>query len=45
MVDFFANYPRGRNSYLGFEFFPNQAMAAVDLDETAFAWRDSTGYV
>ncbi|KAH7383958.1 hypothetical protein BKA66DRAFT_463175 [Pyrenochaeta sp. MPI-SDFR-AT-0127] len=45
MVDFFANYPRGRNSYLGYEFFPNQAMAAVPLDQTAFPWRDSTGYI
>jgi hypothetical protein len=45
MVDFFAKYPRGRKSYLALEFFPNQAMVAVPSDETAWPWRESTGYV
>lgn len=45
MAEFFAQYPGGRNSSILFEFFPNQAIAAVPLDDTAFPWRDSTAYV
>jgi hypothetical protein len=45
MQNFFTNYPGGRNSVLQFEFFPNQAMAAVPLESTAFPWRDTTGYM
>jgi hypothetical protein len=45
MDDFFAQFPGGRNSVLQFEFFPNQAMAAVPSDETAFPWRETTGYM
>lgn len=45
MQQYFANYPGGRNSALQFELFPNQAMAAVSSNETAFPWRDSTGYM
>ncbi|KAI0879965.1 FAD-binding domain-containing protein [Annulohypoxylon maeteangense] len=45
MEKYFAKYPGGRDSILQFEFFPNQAMAAVPADETAFRWRDSTGYI
>ncbi|KAI1660864.1 FAD-binding domain-containing protein [Daldinia decipiens] len=45
MDAYFAKYPGGRNSVLQFEFFPNQAMAAIPSDETAFPWRDSTGYI
>ncbi|RYP55560.1 hypothetical protein DL769_010117 [Monosporascus sp. CRB-8-3] len=42
---FYADHPGGRNSVVSIEFFPNQAMAAVPLDETAYPWRDSTAYV
>ncbi|KAI6086403.1 FAD-binding domain-containing protein [Hypoxylon rubiginosum] len=45
MDDYFAKHPGGRSSVLQFEFFPNQAMAAVPADETAFPWRDTTGYI
>jgi hypothetical protein len=45
MAQFFADNPGGRNSNLLFEFFPNQAMAAVPADETAYPWRDSIGYM
>ncbi|KAI1771739.1 hypothetical protein F4818DRAFT_428910 [Hypoxylon cercidicola] len=45
MDDFFAKYPNGRDADVQYEFFPNQAMAAVPADETAYRWRDSTGYV
>ncbi|CAH0003352.1 unnamed protein product [Clonostachys byssicola] len=45
MADFYENHPGGRNSIVGIELFPNQAMAAVPLDETAFPWRDATGYI
>ncbi|RDA93286.1 hypothetical protein CP533_2041 [Ophiocordyceps camponoti-saundersi (nom. inval.)] len=45
MAEFFANHPGGRNSALVFEIFPNQATAAVPQDETAYAWRDATGYI
>ncbi|RYP78223.1 hypothetical protein DL771_000700 [Monosporascus sp. 5C6A] len=45
MEKFYADNPGGRNSVVGLEFFPNHAMAAVPLDETAFPWRDSTAYV
>ncbi|KAK6957468.1 hypothetical protein Daesc_000254 [Daldinia eschscholtzii] len=45
MDKYFADYPGARSSVLQFEFFPNQAMAAVPYDDTAFAWRDTTAYV
>ncbi|RYP45207.1 hypothetical protein DL768_008400 [Monosporascus sp. mg162] len=45
MADFFDKYPEGRSSILQFEFFPNQAMAAVPSGETAWPWRDATGYI
>ncbi|PHH80586.1 hypothetical protein CDD80_845 [Ophiocordyceps camponoti-rufipedis] len=45
MAKFFADYPGGRNSALVFEIFPNQATLAVPEDETAYAWRDATGYL
>ncbi|RCI12730.1 hypothetical protein L249_1067 [Ophiocordyceps polyrhachis-furcata BCC 54312] len=45
MARFFADHPGGRNSALVFEIFPNQATAAVPQDETAYAWRDATGYI
>ncbi|KAK8070917.1 hypothetical protein PG997_011120 [Apiospora hydei] len=45
MADFFARYPEARTSILQFEWFPNQAVAAVPLGETAWPWRDATGYV
>ncbi|KAF4953187.1 hypothetical protein FGADI_6162 [Fusarium gaditjirri] len=34
-----------RSSTLLYEFFPNQAMAAIPLDETAFPRRDTTAYI
>ncbi|SCV48911.1 related to 6-hydroxy-D-nicotine oxidase [Fusarium fujikuroi] len=34
-----------RSSSLLYEFFPNQAMAAIPLDETAFPRRDTTAYI
>ncbi|RYP82406.1 hypothetical protein DL770_005587 [Monosporascus sp. CRB-9-2] len=44
MEKFYANNAGGRNSVVNIEFFPNHAMAAVPLNETAFPWRDSTAY-
>ncbi|PHH90753.1 hypothetical protein CDD83_2749 [Cordyceps sp. RAO-2017] len=45
MAGFFRDHPGGRNSALSFEFFPNQASGAVPADETAYPWRDATGYL
>ncbi|KAH6638607.1 hypothetical protein BKA67DRAFT_542711 [Truncatella angustata] len=45
MDRFYARHPDARDAVVQIEFFPNQAMAAVPLDSTAFSWRDSTGYV
>jgi hypothetical protein len=45
MHEYFTNYPGGRNSVLQYELFPNQAMAAVPAKDTAFPWRDTTGYM
>ncbi|KAI1212144.1 FAD-binding domain-containing protein [Annulohypoxylon truncatum] len=45
MDKFFAKYPGARGSILQFEFFPNEAMAAVPASETAFPWRDTTTYI
>ncbi|KAI9154974.1 FAD-linked oxidoreductase virF [Paramyrothecium foliicola] len=45
MTRFYEENPGGRNSVVTLELFPNQAMASVASDETAFRWRDATGYV
>jgi hypothetical protein len=42
---FFRKYPDGRTSILQLEFFPNQAMASKPSGETAWPWRDATGYL
>lgn len=43
--EFYDDYPGGRNSTLRFEFYPNQAVAAVPTDQTAWPLRDATGYL
>ncbi|KAF5589168.1 hypothetical protein FPANT_6383 [Fusarium pseudoanthophilum] len=45
LATFYARYPHARSSSLLYEFFPNQAMAAIPLDETAFPRRDTTAYI
>ncbi|KAF5544156.1 hypothetical protein FPHYL_11092 [Fusarium phyllophilum] len=45
LATFYARYPQARSSSLLYEFFPNQAMAAIPLDETAFPRRDTTAYM
>lgn len=45
MTEFYKNHPGGRNSTLQFEFYPNQAVAAVAGDQTPTPWRDATGYL
>ncbi|KAF4499908.1 short-chain dehydrogenase reductase family [Fusarium agapanthi] len=45
LANFYARYPQARSSSLLYEFFPNQAMAAIPLDETAFPRRDTTAYI
>ena len=44
MSDFFADHPDGRGSSIEMEVFPNQAVAAVANDATAYPWRDTKGY-
>lgn len=45
LATFYAQYPQARSSSLLYEFFPNQAMASIPLDETAFPRRDTTAYM
>ncbi|KAF5602432.1 uncharacterized protein FSUBG_7739 [Fusarium subglutinans] len=45
LATFYARYPQARSSSLLYEFFPNQAMAAIPLDESAFPRRDTTAYI
>ncbi|KAF5688765.1 6-hydroxy-D-nicotine oxidase [Fusarium denticulatum] len=45
LATLYARYPQARSSSLLYEFFPNQAMAAIPLDETAFPRRDATAYI
>ncbi|KAF5656998.1 hypothetical protein FCIRC_13432 [Fusarium circinatum] len=45
LTTFYARYPQARSSSLLYEFFPNQAMAAIPLDESAFPRRDTTAYI
>lgn len=46
MADFYDTYPDGRSlSVLELETYPNQATIAVSDDETAYPWRDATGYL
>lgn len=45
MADFYAKYPDARSTTILIETFPNQAMAAVPDDATAYPWRDAIGYM
>ena len=45
MVDYFDEYPDARGTSIDLETFPNQAMAAVPDDATAYPWRDAIGYM
>ncbi|KAL6831869.1 hypothetical protein V8C40DRAFT_273301 [Trichoderma camerunense] len=42
---YFYDHPGGRDTTLVIENFPNQAVAAVPDDSTAFPWRDSQGFI
>ncbi|OPB46331.1 hypothetical protein A0O28_0064520 [Trichoderma guizhouense] len=42
---YFYDYPGGRDTTLVIENFPNQAVAAVPDDSTAFPWRDFKGFI
>ncbi|KAL7944094.1 hypothetical protein V8C42DRAFT_327713 [Trichoderma barbatum] len=42
---YFHDYPGGRDTTLVFENFPNQAVAVVPDDSTAFPWRDFKGFI
>ncbi|KAL7812780.1 hypothetical protein V8C26DRAFT_436775 [Trichoderma gracile] len=42
---YFHDYPGGRDTTLVYEIFPNQAVAAVPDDSTAFPWRDFKGFI
>ncbi|TIC99758.1 FAD-linked oxidoreductase afoF [Colletotrichum higginsianum] len=44
MARFFEDHPGGRGSALQYELYPNQAMASVSKDATAWPWRETTGY-
>ncbi|TQN68681.1 FAD-linked oxidoreductase azaG, partial [Colletotrichum shisoi] len=44
MARFFEDNPGGRGSALQYKRYPNQAMSSVSKDETAWPWRDATGY-
>ncbi|ROW13666.1 hypothetical protein VPNG_04638 [Cytospora leucostoma] len=41
MCALYENHPDARGSVIEMEHFPNQAMAAVPDEETAYPWRDS----
>ncbi|KAL7787172.1 hypothetical protein V8C37DRAFT_419020 [Trichoderma ceciliae] len=43
--EYFHNTPGGRDTTLVFEIFPNQAVAAVPDNTTAFPWRDFKGFI
>jgi hypothetical protein len=45
MAKYFETYPSARGTSLVLETFPNQAMAAVPDDTTAYPWRDALGYM
>lgn len=42
---FFDTYPEARGTAITIETLPNQAMAAVPDDATAYPWRDAVGYM
>ncbi|KAK4077740.1 CAZyme family AA7 [Trichoderma aggressivum f. europaeum] len=42
---YFYDHPGGRDTTLVIENFPNQAVAAVPDDSTAFPWRDFKGFI
>ena len=45
MAKYFDAYPTARATGIDLETFPNQAMAAVPDDATAYPFRDATGYM
>ncbi|KAL9130224.1 MAG: hypothetical protein Q9175_007076 [Cornicularia normoerica] len=45
MAKFYETYPDARRTSIDLETFPNQAMAAVSNDATAYPWRDALGYI
>ncbi|KAL8666834.1 MAG: hypothetical protein Q9202_001074 [Teloschistes flavicans] len=45
MDSFFQKYPEVRGSSINLETFPNQAMAAVPDDASAYPWRDALGHI
>jgi len=45
MDNFFKAYPDARGTSIDLETFPNQAMAAVPDDATAYPFRDALGYM
>ncbi|KAH9890257.1 hypothetical protein F4778DRAFT_378444 [Xylariomycetidae sp. FL2044] len=45
MAVFYDSYPDAQQSAIEMEIFPNQAAVAIPVDETAYPWRDSIGYI
>lgn len=45
IAKYFDTYPDARGTAIDIETFPNQAMAAVPDDATAYPWRDALGYM
>ena len=45
MAKFFDTYPTARATSIDLETFPNQAMAAIPDDATAYPFRDALGYM
>ncbi|KAL9032533.1 MAG: hypothetical protein Q9180_006446, partial [Flavoplaca navasiana] len=43
--NFYKLYPEARGTTINAETFPNQAMAAVPDDDSAYPWRDALGYI
>ncbi|KAL8988161.1 MAG: hypothetical protein Q9177_002723 [Variospora cf. flavescens] len=43
--NFYKQYPEARGTTINAETFPNQAMAAVPDDDSAYPWRDALGHI
>ncbi|KAL8743199.1 MAG: hypothetical protein Q9184_008142, partial [Pyrenodesmia sp. 2 TL-2023] len=43
--NFYKQYPEARGTTINAETFPNQAMAAVPDDDSAYPWRDAQGHI
>lgn len=43
--NFYKQYPEARGTTINAETFPNQAMAAVPDDDSAYPWRDALGHM